>query len=120
MRISDWSSDVCSSDLRRRLRRPDPVAERRHLHQDEADDRPTHLRGGVARRPGVQEAAAEAAAGLRLAPRRSWLAPAHAALCSFLPRHGGPERGGLAYSVDRLLGYLPGVSSEERRVGEEC
>src|SRR3546814_6110148 len=30
MRISDWSSDVCSSDLARGLRRTHPVERRRH------------------------------------------------------------------------------------------
>src|SRR3546814_6966287 len=34
MRISDWSSDVCSSDLRGRDREPlDPDAEQRHRFQ---------------------------------------------------------------------------------------
>src|SRR3546814_8613012 len=30
MRISDWSSDVCSSDLPRQRGRPDPLAWKRH------------------------------------------------------------------------------------------
>src|SRR3546814_548264 len=59
MRISDWSSDVCSSDLDRRLLRsrlPGLVAvfhrPRRRLLRAEADGRPDVLRtaGGAARR----------------------------------------------------------------------
>src|SRR3546814_14612989 len=94
MRISDWSSDVCSSDLTRgrgtagartRTRRDRAAARRRPARPQRRDDRvavAAHagagLRDGAARRP--------ANAGPR---RRSGLRP---------------QRG----------------SSEERRVGKEC
>src|SRR3546814_2264996 len=57
MRISDWSSDVCSSDLRKRRRlrrvdRPDPGMGMRAA-QDPAPDHPGHRRvGGVCRPAG--------------------------------------------------------------------
>src|SRR3546814_7284025 len=51
MRISDWSSDVCSSDLRRQ-RRPYPAAaRRRRLRHPVRGDGDVHPRLGGAARP---------------------------------------------------------------------
>src|SRR3546814_8614734 len=52
LRISDWSSDVCSSDLRARTRAPDGAAgDHRHRirHDPDADERPR--RGARHRHP---------------------------------------------------------------------
>src|SRR3546814_1556806 len=51
MRISDWSSDVCSSDLLRETARSDGVIVQRHLHFRLVPDMPTSIAGGRAGLP---------------------------------------------------------------------
>src|SRR3546814_19536733 len=107
MRISDWSSDVCSSDLRRRLT---PAAELFPAQRgaDLADRGGTRRRrlGGRRRQKGRPPRAAPiphpAAAHLLLAdhPRRRF-------------PQGSARYMGLGMEGD-------GVRSEERRVGKEC
>src|SRR3546814_9078209 len=53
MRISDWSSDVCSSDLRDRLLYPPAGAVAGHLYPDRRDYRPpvlAHVRRAAVRK----------------------------------------------------------------------
>src|SRR3546814_4218755 len=80
MRISDWSSDVCSSDLRAQ------VAAGAARVAGPAADRAVRMAGGVARHRGQAAAAGfpRRAAGYR--QRRALRA---------LPAAGGPDRAGL-------------------------
>src|SRR3546814_15926736 len=111
MRISDWSSDVCSSDLRRPARPfSAPVARKRaavpEREMPESDvpeqtcAEPAPLNGGALAQP---IAADQVAAYLRRHP-------------DFLARH--PD----LLDVLALPARDPGtgVRSEERRVGKEC
>src|SRR3546814_19210589 len=94
MRISDWSSDVCSSDLRRADQRRHPIGARRA-----AGGRITeHLDAVAARLALLINAADQDTEGL------GRILPAHHA------RKLGIDGVG-AVGVDR---------SEERRVGKEC
>src|SRR3546814_14973068 len=58
MRISDWSSDVCSSDLRApraRRSRPSVIDQRLGFHLDRVTRRAGHLIGGVLDHTGRDE-----------------------------------------------------------------
>src|SRR3546814_13966331 len=101
MRISDWSSDVCSSDLhepgclfRGRIFRTQANRGRASHHQ---------RRGGAHRRPRSRRRAAS-----RPDPLRPHPAPA-------ARDAGDPEQGGAAPRGDGAA-----LSSEERRVGKAC
>src|SRR3546814_20403868 len=98
MRISDWSSDVCSSDLLRRLH----MLKRGH---------------GVVR----------SAPGDYRVTSRSLLDADFYDAIMFLNGHGGAfPRGATGYKRSAVFGDLPvykgpkSVRSEERRVGKEC
>src|SRR3546814_17526412 len=91
MRISDWSSDVCSSDLEA----VDPFAEQAQ-HQCGIARRQAGLDHKIARRAVAPEQ-----------PHRE----AAAALTAFVHRDGGLA-GEIADHAERR--------SEERRVGQEC
>src|SRR3546814_17005368 len=97
MRISDWSSDVCSSDLR---------------ILDLADDVVRKVVGGVSAVLGIDRGD-EQEAGRRLGD-------GHALALDFLREQGGR---GLELVLDLDLGDV-GIGallrSEERRVGKEC
>src|SRR3546814_3918558 len=94
MRISDWSSDVCSSDLRDRLLPPVP----RHLARPRRT-RPPHR----TRRTGRAGDAARATA----VPRRP-----------LTPRRPPPR---LQAGLPQEEAEVPARGrSEERRVGKEC
>src|SRR3546814_17197535 len=110
MRISDWSSDVCSSDLRRLVR---------------AQDRG----GGVA--ASRRAAARGRARGVARGHRRCGAASADAAnpgggASRCVPVGGGVrDRGGVDRARadaagDRVRRGRAGDRSEERRVGKEC
>src|SRR3546814_19343233 len=111
MRISDWSSDVCSSDLRRadrRGHRADPADRRRLARRARrigllSGDRPRDARGGPA-------ANARADARRLDLYRRRLLPPALGLL------GGGRQRLGPG-AADRRAGGA--YRSEERRVGEK-
>src|SRR3546814_12480338 len=98
MRISDWSSDVCSSDLpdlggRRRSRRPSPD----RTVARETSDRPRCLHLLHQRRERVQPGCGDgAAAGTRrITPARVEAAPA----ASFWPPSLPSQGGGAAHSI---------------------
>src|SRR3546814_11927835 len=91
MRISDWSSDVCSSDLR-----PEPLLER-------LDELP--VRRGVDR---LEVVPGRVLAGDVLAHRRR-----------LLLRDGDGDDGGVL-RAEALLVVRLDERSEERRVGKEC
>src|SRR3546814_16105436 len=96
MRISDWSSDVCSSDLRPRQHRRHVLAQRPQVER--ADHR---LHGADTGRGDRQSLDSRAEQGHRLErPSAHLAADAERALAA----------------VDRL----PHPRSEERRVGKEC
>src|SRR3546814_16844802 len=67
MRISDWSSDVCSSDLCRQCADHDGVAERLRRDTDTARD---DARLAAAAGAGLQRAALAAGAGAEIAGHR--------------------------------------------------
>src|SRR3546814_18834804 len=90
MRISDWSSDVCSSDLR--------------FH----DCRQKWLRGRQ-----------QAPGGLRRAGRRLRLAPISPTLVSGLGAWQAEETPGLVERVAQTVMTTGDRRSEERRVGQE-
>src|SRR3546814_17047053 len=109
MRISDWSSDVCSSDLRGPTRthpppdragrprpesRPGRAGRRRSRHPLRRDARLRRARPGRRRRH--RSRALEAARQTRV-------------------RRGGNGKGGTTMTDTR-----PRSRSEERRVGKEC
>src|SRR3546814_16955647 len=92
MRISDWSSDVCSSDL------------------GNADRNAAHDHRGSRDRPFAD------AADLRLIPSfcRSKEPGVHA------PRKGEAMPDQLTLTAERLQLAVPEARSEESRVGKEC
>src|SRR3546814_14881209 len=91
MRISDWSSDVCSSDLDQPPRpRPRSAADRHHLGP--------HGRRGQPRDPG-QAGTDEAAAGLSLLVRRRL--QGHEGICRLCG--GGAAAGGDLHLSDPCL-----------------
>src|SRR3546814_19429877 len=95
MRISDWSSDVCSADLTRKAR---TVADRlRHL-------------------PGVIEAEASAAGTVRVEFSRSETTEAD--ISKALADIGVQHRP--APGMPEAVAAKPHRRSEERRVGKEC
>src|SRR3546814_14982565 len=109
MRISDWSSDVCSSDLVDRedatLHAGDRLGGHRQLAHAEADEQ-----GGEARVPGD------------LAAHRDRYALAQGGLDGELdePQHRRMQR--VVEVGHALLAAVDGegIRSEERRVGKEC
>src|SRR3546814_17081197 len=120
MRISDWSSDVCSSDLQTAHRKPVDY---------EHDDRPSQeaIRQGhlsLVLPPAPSDLEALLVRLSHLATRRVWLAAA-------LRRDGRDARrlaqfkglsaitgGPMLANLDAL--YASSASSEARRVGQEC
>src|SRR3546814_19509266 len=97
MRISDWSSDVCSSDL---------IA--RTVGSEDGDE-PVHIEPSEA---GPRENARE---NRSAGPRQHAGAPSYKAR----PHNPGPGKGGKSFrtAADRAPGNR---RSEERRVGKEC
>src|SRR3546814_8717012 len=69
MRISDWSSDVCSSDLPRRRRHGGHLVEQLDLHPLPADGADDRLAGGAADAAIEDAGAGVVVAGTRLARR---------------------------------------------------
>src|SRR3546814_18255125 len=99
MRISDWSSDVCSSDLGHRLHRRQPGI---------LVPRPARIADQLRRQHGPRIADL---------PARGNLGRDGGGLC---PRHRQADRRVRAFDrrpAARLAGDL---KSEERRVGKEC
>src|SRR3546814_11472593 len=95
MRISDWSSDVCSSDLRSRLSETEGAAARRSIR---------FTLPGLVRGTGDRRAAA----------RHRIFHRAQSARC-----RGNRENA--PFSVRHLREYRTDrLRSEERRVGKEC
>src|SRR3546814_7654726 len=121
MRISDWSSDVCSSDLRRGAR---PGSLRDRGVAADARGRPAEVGGGGRRlasarggdgdavpdvadtvvRRADRTAAAVQGGGRRIGPPRLAASPCLVAL---------PPRGGLSYSGDRT----PRAAAPEAAIG---
>src|SRR3546814_2050501 len=107
MRISDWSSDVCSSDLPRRRRHGGHLVEQLDLHPLPADGADDRLAGGAADAAIEDAGAGVVVAGTRLARRgRAGVAGG---------RSGGSRAVSPAWPGPDAAGR-----SEERRVGEEC
>src|SRR3546814_16607323 len=106
MRISDWSSDVCSSDLNRiGIGAQGGVQRQNYLAPDESDRDLTTWRGSV-------RVSAQLAAGRDVF------------LLGFVNRRDhrlSVDRSGLDRDAT-TLGFLTGAGlrSEERRVGKEC
>src|SRR3546814_14239354 len=90
MRISDWSSDVCSSDLDLLRRRPDVLAAERRLAASTADI-------GVATTELFPKLSIAAGGGFQALSTGDWF-----------------DTSSTRYSI------LPLIRSEERRVGKEC
>src|SRR3546814_13867787 len=100
MRISDWSSDVCSSDLQIFTSLRASLCRRRHK----------------ARRPTHQEPETDA-------PRRNRSGPSQSGLRLFLlvlPVRVRPEGKALPQDGSHRRARQARLRSEERRVGEEC
>src|SRR3546814_15099054 len=104
MRISDWSSDVCSSDLR-----PDGAVRPAGLHQHGLDPAPHADQGHDAAVPQLRRLLAHGA-GARHGHGAGADAPAR-------------RRGGAVVTTAQQLPrkvVLAAGRSEERRVGKEC
>src|SRR3546814_14750033 len=95
MRISDWSSDVCSSDLR------------------EAREK-----GNVLRSRELATALVMMSGAVYLALAGAWMAES----LKNVMRVGllGIRRGGVDFQPGRAAWALGEIRSEERRVGKEC
>src|SRR3546814_15174005 len=107
MRISDWSSDVCSSDLAARA-----------------------VRTRSSRRPRGREAAEAAVVVVGVEELRRWAAAGYDAPRAAVARTGRAHRvlavvaarlrRKQAFAVLERAAVLPVRRSEERRVGKEC
>src|SRR3546814_16009989 len=130
MRISDWSSDVCSSDLILHLRRRDILAAADDHVLDPVLDEDEALGVDIAAVAGQQAGGAERlGGGLGLAPiafhpgltgddefavlPRRQLVSGLVDPDDFEPRPGAPAR-------PRLAGTVVFFRSDERRAGKEC
>src|SRR3546814_14276793 len=121
MRISDWSSDVCSSDLQRRQAL-------RIIDGEEGGEA-----GGAAPQPGLQRDLAAEAGGLAHGERQRLFRPAHVAHGEVSPGQGSRRRrngrrsdpnidvGGAPPLLERALGELVHalIRSEAISVGKE-
>src|SRR3546814_20735743 len=110
MRISDWSSDVCSSDLRApraRRSRPSVIDQRLGFHLDRVTRRAGHLIGGVLDHTGRDEMFVQMidifGDAAFLGAREAQVIDHRAVLDIFAPAHAARVR-----------------RSEERSAGKEC
>src|SRR3546814_11853718 len=113
MRISDWSSDVCSSDLAAGPGNDRPPAAGREEHRSRRRRRA--CRRHLSRASSRQRADAEGGNGL--------IASLKGILAASAADHAVIDVGGVGYLVlasARTLSLLGAVRSEERRVGKEC
>src|SRR3546814_15873232 len=119
MRISDWSSDVCSSDLLRRRF----VKLVRNTKSPVAETALRHIAALYTVEAGVRGQTPE----VRLAARRRHAAPIVEALKPWFETQLSAISSGstLAGDIRYALGHWPGLTrflqrSEERRGGKEC
>src|SRR3546814_11423963 len=110
MRISDWSSDVCSSDLSQELRLVPRTRSPRLTDQGRPRLLSATLQQAEQRQPGSGVVAPPAGFEVRLLGRVQ-LAPQPVQLTQLVA--GGPHRRPLEVAQR-------GARSEERRVGKEC
>src|SRR3546814_15353856 len=128
MRISDWSSDVCSSDLR-----ASKVSRKARAKSDEAQVVQRPDMDTLVKTDTVAEAVdvmsfqgrAESVPSSVLERFEQDAKPARAAMNDAIRQEGKSRSAqarsiGLAHAVVCSLCEQPAVRSEERRVGEEC
>src|SRR3546814_14508329 len=120
MRISDWSSDVCSSDLREGYDEGDSHGRRqpRNGAQDDSGGNARQQKGDVEWREDIRDRdLKDLHHGRSLPPGRTTGAP-HRAVAPWLPA-AAPEPEA-ASPRPGAPSPVSGQRSEERRVGKEC